>query len=411
MAALRAAAPADAPLLVSIDQEGGLVQRVRAPATEWPPMLSVGAGGDPARTAAVGRALGDELAALGIGWDFAPVLDVHTNPANPVIGNRAFGSDARRGDRRTRWRSGAGCAARGWSAAASTSPGTATRAPIRTTSCRSSPTTSSGCAPSSWRRSRPRRAAGMEAIMTAHVMYPALDPDRPATLSRRIATDVLRGELGFRGVLVSDDLGMKAVADRYPIEELAVGAIAAGCDHLLIREPAARQQAAFEALVRAAESRSELRARVAESAARVAALKAACTVAMPAPGAMLPSLLGTPAHKALAASLRHGGAVGRVALAVSCGSTGPPRPRAAGEVRLRSGYSLTPTARPSPVGSTVALQRPLFASASCTARIALISPARSPRRLVGEVAEQEGVVERDDAARAQVVGRPGQVAG
>ena len=103
-------------------------------------------------------------------------------------------------------------------------------------------------------------------------------------------------------MLVSDDLGMKAVADRYPIEELAVGAIAAGVDHLLMREPAARQQAAFEAMVRAAEARADLRARVEESAARVAALKAACTVAMPAPGAMLPSLLGTPAHKALAGS-------------------------------------------------------------------------------------------------------------
>ena len=121
-------------------------------------MLSVGAGGDPARTTAVGRALGEELAALGIGWNFAPVLDVHTNPANPVIGNRAFGSDAGGGRARTRWRSGAGCAAPGWSAAASTSPGTATRTPIRTTSCRSSRTTPIGCAPSSWRRSRRRRA-------------------------------------------------------------------------------------------------------------------------------------------------------------------------------------------------------------------------------------------------------------
>ena len=144
--------------------------------------------------------------------------------------------------------------------------------------------------------------AGLEAFMTAHVLYPALDPDRPATLSRRIATDVLRGEIGFRGVLVSDDLGMKAVADRYSIEELAVGAIEAGVDHLLVREPAARQVAAFEAIVHAAEARSEVRARVEESAARVAALKAACTVPLPAPSAMLPSLLGTPAHQALAGS-------------------------------------------------------------------------------------------------------------
>src|SRR5215471_11790099 len=91
VAALRGSSPAGAPLLVAVDQEGGVVQRLRSPLTEWPDMLSVGVAGDPARTQAVGRALGEELAALGIGWDFAPVLDVHTNPENPVIGNRAFG--------------------------------------------------------------------------------------------------------------------------------------------------------------------------------------------------------------------------------------------------------------------------------------------------------------------------------
>jgi len=301
VAALRSAAPTGAPLLVSIDQEGGLVQRVRAPATEWPPMLSVGAGGDPARTTAVGRALGEELAALGIGWDFAPVLDVHTNPANPVIGNRAFGSDAQAVTAHALafWR---GLRGAGLVGCGKHFPG---HGDTRTDSHHELPVVAHDVDRLRAIELAPFAAAaraGVEAIMTAHVMYPALDPDRPATLSRLIATDVLRGELGFRGVLVSDDLGMKAVADRYPIDELAVGAIAAGCDHLLIREPAARQQAAFEAILRAAESRAELRARVEESAARVAALKAACTVAMPAPGAMLPSLLGTPAHKALAAS-------------------------------------------------------------------------------------------------------------
>ena len=84
VAEMRGAAPSDWPLLVSIDQEGGLVQRLRAPGTVWPAMLSVGAAGDVARTTAVGRALGEELAAVGVGWNFAPVLDVHTNPANPV---------------------------------------------------------------------------------------------------------------------------------------------------------------------------------------------------------------------------------------------------------------------------------------------------------------------------------------
>jgi beta-N-acetylhexosaminidase len=305
VAGLRAAAPADAPLLISIDQEGGLVQRLRAPATVWPPMLAVAAAGDPARTAAVGRALGEELAAVGVGWNFAPVLDVHTNPANPVIGNRAFGTTAEAVAVQALafWR---GLRAAGLVGCGKHFPG---HGDTRTDSHLDLPVVAHDLERLRRVELAPFAAAaraGMEALMTAHVVYPALDPDRPATLSRRIATDLLRGELGFRGVLVSDDLGMKAVADRYSIEELAVGAVEAGVDHLLIREPVARQQAAFEALVRAAEARSELRDRIVESASRVAALKAACTVGRPAPSAMLPSLLGTPAHRALAGSFAAG---------------------------------------------------------------------------------------------------------
>jgi beta-N-acetylhexosaminidase len=303
VAALRAAAPPDLPLLVSVDQEGGLVQRLRAPLTEWPDMLSVGAGDDPARTERVGRAVGEELAALGIGWNFAPVLDVHTNPENPVIGNRAFGltPQAVAVHALAFWRGlrGAGVVGCG-----KHYPG---HGDTHADSHFTLPVVEHGEERLRHVELAPFAAAaraGIDSIMTAHVMYPALDPDRPATLSPRILTDLLRGELGFRGVIVSDDLGMKAVADRYPIEELAVASVAAGADHLLIREPATRQQAAFEALVRAAESRSDLRARVTESAARVAVLKSAARVGLPAPGAMLASLLGTPAHKALSASFK-----------------------------------------------------------------------------------------------------------
>ena len=299
--ALRAAAPGDLPLLVSIDQEGGLVQRLRAPATEWPPMLAVGSAGDSARAALVGRALGEELAAVGVGWNFAPVLDVHTNPANPVIGNRAFGTSPEVVSRQALafWR---GLREAGVVGCGKHYPG---HGDTMTDSHHELPVV-----PHDIERLRKvelapfasAARAGVEAFMTAHVMYPALDPDRPATLSRRIATEVLRGDLGFRGVLVSDDLNMKAVAARYSIEELAVQAIEAGCDHLLARVPEDRQRAAFEAIVHAAEARSAFRTRVEEAAARVAALKVACTVPLPAPAAMLPSLLGTPAHKALAAS-------------------------------------------------------------------------------------------------------------
>ena len=192
------------------------------PLTEWPDMLSVGGAGDPARTERVGRALGEELAALGIGWDFAPVLDVHTNPDNPVIGNRAFGvtPEAVAAHALAFWR---GLRGAGLVGCGKHFPG---HGDTRTDSHLELPVVDHEV-PDRLRAVElaPFAAAaraGIEAFMTAHVLYPALDPDRPATLSRRILTDLLRGELGFAGVIVSDDLGMKAVADRYPIEELAV---------------------------------------------------------------------------------------------------------------------------------------------------------------------------------------------
>jgi beta-N-acetylhexosaminidase len=288
------------------------VQRLQAPLTEWPDMLSVGGADDATLTERVGRAVGDELAALGIGWDFAPVLDVHTNPANPVIGNRAFGTtpEAVATQALAFWR---GLRAAGLVGCGKHFPG---HGDTRTDSHLELPVVDHDVA-------RLRRielapfaaaaAARMEAFMTAHVVYPALDAERPATLSRAILTDLLRGQLGFRGVVVSDDLGMKAVADRYPIEELAVASVRAGADHLLVREPASRQRAAHEALVRAAEGDSDFRARVEESAARVAALKAVVRVGMPAPAAALAALLGRPEHRRLAASFKRQSAEGAAA--------------------------------------------------------------------------------------------------
>jgi beta-N-acetylhexosaminidase len=287
--------------LVAVDQEGGLVQRLAAPLTVWPDMLSVGAADDPTRTQHVGRALGDELAALGIGWNFAPVLDVHTNADNPVIGNRAFGTtaDAVATHALAFWR---GLRAAGVLGCGKHFPG---HGDTRTDSHLDLPIVDLPLERLLRVELAPFAAAArakIDAIMTAHVLYPALDPDWPATLSRRILTDLLRGQMGYPGVIVSDDLGMKAVADRSPVEELAVAAVAAGVDVLLIREPAERQTRAFEALVRAAERDGEFRDRVEESAVRVSTMKAACGVGAPAPSAMLPSLLGTPAHRALAES-------------------------------------------------------------------------------------------------------------
>ena len=191
------------------------MQRLRAPLTEWPDMLSVGTAGDRRATEQVGRALGDELAALGIGWDFAPVLDVHTNPATPSSAIAPSASRPRR-RRRRRWPSGAGWRGAGVVGCGKHFPG---HGDTHADSHLTLPVVAHDEDRLRAVEMMPFAAAaraGIESIMTAHVIYPALDRNWSATLSRRILTELLRGELGFAGVIVSDDLGMKAVADRYP---------------------------------------------------------------------------------------------------------------------------------------------------------------------------------------------------
>jgi beta-N-acetylhexosaminidase len=226
---------------------------------------------------------------------------VHTNPDNPVIGNRAFGRTPEDAAAHALafWR---GLRAAGVLGCGKHFPG---HGDTRTDSHHDLPVV-----PHDEPRLRGLElvpfaaaiAAGIEALMTAHVVYPALDPQRPATFSPAIATTLLRDQLAFRGLLVSDDLGMRAVADRWSIEELVVEGLLAGLDHFLIRGPTARQEAAWEALVHAAEARADVRARVEEGAARVATFKTLARVGPPLEGEALLSRLGTTEHLALAAS-------------------------------------------------------------------------------------------------------------
>ena len=136
-------------------------------------------------------------------------------------------------------------------------------------------------------------------IMTAHVIFAALDPDLPATLSPAVLGGLLRGELGHEGVIVSDDLEMRAVADHFGIEDLAVRGLMAGCDAFLLCRDEGLQLTAFTALVAAAERDAAVRARVEEAAARVTELKAR-HFARSREASL--SSLGSPAHLALAAA-------------------------------------------------------------------------------------------------------------
>ena len=276
--ALHAAAPAGAPLLVAVDQEGGRVQRVRAPATAWPPMLAldgVAAPEDEALAEAVGEALGGELAALGFDVDFAPVLDVHSNEANPIIGDRAFGRDAASVARRALGFA-RGLARAGVLGCGKHFPG---HGDTTTDSHLELPRIDHPLDRLERVELAPFAAAAptIPMIMTAHVVFSAIDATVPATLSRAVVTGVLRERLGYRGVIVSDDLDMKAIADHYGIADASVRAVEAGCDVLLLCKEERHQHEAREALLRRAGSDRAFRARLADAAGRVRALKAGRT--------------------------------------------------------------------------------------------------------------------------------------
>jgi beta-N-acetylhexosaminidase len=303
--ALHSAAPSDAPLLISIDQEGGTVQRVRAPATQWPPMMAFDglAAPEDARLAEqVGLALGRELAALGLDIDFAPVLDVHTNPANPVIGQRAFATEPDKAARRA-LALARGLEAGGVLGCGKHFPG---HGDTSTDSHLALPRIDHDLTRLERIEFVPFVAAAradVPMIMTAHVVFAAIDDQVPATLSPKAITGLLRQRLGYRGVIVSDDLDMHAIAANFGIGDAAVLAIRAGCDVLLCCQNVQHQLEAREALIHAAEKRSEVRDRLAESAARMRALKVRAAKARAAAGPRTLHDVGAIAHRRLADQL------------------------------------------------------------------------------------------------------------
>lgn len=265
--ATQGAAPADLPPFIAVDQEGGRVGRLPPPFLKLPPMRQLGALGDPALLERVGRVLGTELRRLGYNLDFAPVLDVDSNPDNPVIGDRAFSADPAE-VARLACAALAGIQAAGVMACGKHFPG---HGDTHLDSHLDLPFVRHPEARLRAVELPPFRAAvqrGVATLMTAHVVYDGLDPDRPATLSPRISTQLLRGELGFAGVLFSDDLEMRALADRMSVEESAVAAIRAGCDALLVCSDLALADRAHAALTREAERDTSFFARCREAATR-----------------------------------------------------------------------------------------------------------------------------------------------
>ncbi|MET8832549.1 glycoside hydrolase family 3 protein [Micromonospora sp. NPDC004540] len=259
------------PLLISTDQEQGVVLRMPAPAAQFPGAMALGAGRSPAAAETAAQVTGRELRAVGINQPYAPIADTNINPANPVIGVRSFGADPTlvgelTAAQVTGFQDGAGvtAVAKHFPGHGDTGTDSHTNLPVITHSREE------------WERTDAppfRRAisAGVETIMTAHILVPALDASGdPATLSPTILTGVLRGELGFRGVIVTDALNMAGVRQKYGDDRVPVLALKAGADQLLM-PPDLRL--ARDAVLRAVATGELTERRIDESVGRILALK------------------------------------------------------------------------------------------------------------------------------------------
>ena len=243
----------DWPLWVSVDQEGGRVARLRDPFTEWPAMQVLGRSRDANLARRFASALASELTAVGITLNFAPVVDVHTNPKNPVIGDRAISAEPA-------IVSTLGVSiieafqVGGLAACAKHFPG---HGDTSQDSHQELPILDINLACLDKRELVPFRAAigaDVASVMIGHVLVRSLDEDRPATLSRHVVHDLLRGKLNYGGLVVTDDMEMKAITGRYRTEEAAVEAIGATVDLLLLcGTDTARHVGVLEALIHAAE--------------------------------------------------------------------------------------------------------------------------------------------------------------
>jgi beta-N-acetylhexosaminidase len=260
------------PLLVTVDQEGGRVARLRARHgfTELPPMRAIGQLGDERTAFQVGALLGRELRAVGIDQDYAPVVDVDTNPANPVIGDRSLGRDpaqvGRLGAALAR-----GIQSSGVAACAKHFPGHGDTSQDSHTGL---PRLAHPLARLEAVELPPFRAlseAGVASVMTAHVVFEALDAERPATLSPAVMR-LLRTTCRFDGPALSDDLEMAAVAAHYPLDVAVPSALAAGVDGMLVCHRPEVQHRAIDLARAAVESGAVTAARLTEARARIARL-------------------------------------------------------------------------------------------------------------------------------------------
>lgn len=272
MQALAGTTPLGLPLFISVDQEGGRVSRLGSPFTRFPAPCCLGIAGSDDLARRFGLALGREMAAVGINMDYAPVLDVDTNPQNPIIGKRAF---ARQADEVARLgvEFMKGFKEAGVLAVGKHFPGhgdTELDSHLALPRVERTADTLEHVELVPFARAI---ACGLKAVMSAHVIYDAWDREFPATFSRPIIEGILRKRLGFDGLVISDDLEMKAVEDHYSFDRFPVLGCAAGVDVFLICHDVDKVRRLQDLLISDVESGRVARERIEASLTRITAVK------------------------------------------------------------------------------------------------------------------------------------------
>ncbi len=282
-------------LFIAIDQEGGRVARLTEDVgfTEFPSAMSIGATGDPENARRMAAAMAAEMRAVGLNVDFAPDLDVNNNPANPVIGTRSFSSDSQKVAE-----FGAafidGLQTGGMLAFGKHFPGHGDTGVDSHVDMPIVPHDRARLEAVEFVPFKAAMRADVAGIMSAHVTFPAIDPTpgMPATLSKPVLTDLLRNEMGFNGLVVTDSLEMGALAaNGHPVPVAAVEAFEAGADLLLFNRDHAEHKAAFAALLDKAKAGEISIERLDASVRRILAAKARF-------GILNPALVANPAKAA-----------------------------------------------------------------------------------------------------------------
>jgi beta-N-acetylhexosaminidase len=293
------------PLLISIDQEGGRVSRLPRGFTIFPPCELLGRCNSSELAYAAAATIAKELKAVGVNMNMAPVLDVNSNPDNPVIGDRAFGSTPEVVSEMALV-TAAGLQDNKVVACGKHFPG---HGDTNADSHKELPVVEASRERLEAVEFPPfRRAvtAGIATMMTAHVLYKALDDQLPATLSSAVITNLLREDLQYDGVVLTDDLEMHAIVDHYGVGDAAVRAILAGCDVLLICKEREREVSAFEAIEQSVASGTISMERLNQSVARIQRVKQRFILPYkPAVISDAKLVVGCRSHQALLQSMQH----------------------------------------------------------------------------------------------------------